>query len=93
MESRRSNRWRILRPLLDQVLELPPAARAEWLEVFRQSEPALAADLVSLLGSEAELDRTGFLGEEGRRSLKDLLRIDLPDDDAPDGPRPGGDGR
>ena len=80
MESRRSNRWRILRPLLDQVLELPPAARGEWLETLRQSEPALAADLESLLGSEAELDRTGFLGEEGRRSLRDLMRIDLPED-------------
>lgn len=92
MEPRRSNRWRILRPLLDQVLELPPAARGEWLEVFRQSEPALAADLESLLGSEAELDRTGFLGEEGRRSLRDLLKIDPPDEDAPDGPRPHGEG-
>lgn len=85
MDSRRSNRWRILRPLLDQVLELPPAARAEWLESFRQSEPALAADLESLLGSEAELDRTGFLGEEGRKSLRDLMRVDLPEDDQADG--------
>ena len=80
MESRRSNRWRILRPLLDQVLELPPAARAEWLSALRDTEPGLAADLESLLGSEAELDRTGFLGEEGRRSLRDLIRIDLPEE-------------
>ncbi len=91
MESRRSNRWRILRPLLDQVLELPPAARADWLAALRESEPALAADLESLLGSEAELDRTGFLGEEGRKSLRDLLKIDLPEDAPPaDAPPDGG---
>lgn len=85
MDSRRSNRWRILRPLLDQVLELPPGARAEWLAALRDSEPGLAADLESLLGTEAELDRTGFLGEEGRRSLRDLVRIDLPEDQTGDG--------
>lgn len=93
MESRRSNRWRILRPLLDQVLELPPAARAEWLSALRDTEPGLAADLESLLGSEAELDRTGFLGEEGRRSLRDLIRIDLPEEAGPENPATDGEAR
>ena len=42
-------RWRTLEPLLDQALELPPEARARWLDDLRDSSPDIIADLTALL--------------------------------------------
>jgi serine/threonine-protein kinase len=51
--------------LLDEVLDLPPGERAEWLETLARREPAQAAELSALLADEARLDAIGFLSEGG----------------------------
>ncbi|HEV7366018.1 MAG TPA: serine/threonine-protein kinase [Gemmatimonadales bacterium] len=48
-------------PLLDEVLDLPPDARALWLAELRANRPELAAELEILLAAEAGLDARGFL--------------------------------
>ncbi len=55
------DRWRQLGPLLDHALELPDGERAAWLGELRSRSPELAADLTTLLASEREADRQGFL--------------------------------
>ena len=47
-----AERWLRLSPLLDALLDLPPAGRTEELERLRASEPALAAELEALLAVE-----------------------------------------
>ena len=54
-------RYAVLRPLLQEGLELTPEARIVWLAAKRRSDPALAAELEAMLASEAELDQQGFL--------------------------------
>ena len=44
-----AERWHRLSPLLDALLDLQPAARAEELERIRATDPALATDLETLL--------------------------------------------
>ena len=55
------DRWRQLGPLLDHALELPDGERATWLGELRSRSPELAAELTTLLASEREADRQGFL--------------------------------
>jgi serine/threonine-protein kinase len=55
------DRWRILEPLLDEVLDLKPDARPTWLEALQSNSPELAAELSLLLNREELLDRTTFL--------------------------------
>ena len=55
------DRWRVLEPLLDQVLDLPEEEREAWIRELRDRTPDVAADLVSLLSGEGVADRTGFL--------------------------------
>ena len=54
-------RWRVLIPHLDQVLELPEERRAAWIHDLRQSDADLADDLTALLEKRAALEREGFL--------------------------------
>jgi serine/threonine-protein kinase len=65
-------RWRILEPLLDEVLDLEPRARPSWLDALRSNSPELAAELNLLLNREAILDRTAFLERPMSGSLVGL---------------------
>jgi serine/threonine-protein kinase len=54
-------RWQSLEPLLDHALDLSPEERREWLDTLSRESPTIAADLSSLLDSEAAADERGFL--------------------------------
>lgn len=54
--------WRRLSPLLDEALDLPPEARAAWLDALAADEPALAAPLRQLLDENDVARARGFLG-------------------------------
>ncbi|HEU6450999.1 MAG TPA: serine/threonine-protein kinase [Gemmatimonadaceae bacterium] len=54
-------RWQSLEPLLDHALDLSPEERREWLDTLSRESPTIAADLSSLLESEAAADERGFL--------------------------------
>src|ERR1700687_2551754 len=56
-----ADQWRALSPYLDQALDLPPEKRAAWLESLRTQNPALAADLQTLLKEHLALGGEGFL--------------------------------
>jgi serine/threonine protein kinase len=56
-----AERWQRLSPLLDALFELAPESRAQRLLALRDEDPALAADLESLIALEEE--RTDFLAE------------------------------
>jgi serine/threonine-protein kinase len=47
-----AERWQRLSPLLDALLDLPPAGRADELERLRAADPSLAAELAALLAAE-----------------------------------------
>ncbi|WP_166212745.1 serine/threonine-protein kinase [Cognatiluteimonas telluris] len=49
-------RWQRLSPLLDAMFELDDATRARSLELLREEDPQLAADLAELMALEAERD-------------------------------------
>ena len=53
--------WRILGPLIDRALELPPDERERLLGELREQSPLLATELASLLSGEEAADRLGFL--------------------------------
>jgi serine/threonine-protein kinase len=63
------DRWEALSPLLDAALELPEAERSAWLELQRQTDPALAAALAELLNHDTRLDAEGFLTPDVRPGL------------------------
>jgi serine/threonine-protein kinase len=54
-------RWRILSPYLDQILDLPEDERAGWLAEQGKRDPELAADLQGLLDEHRALDGEQFL--------------------------------
>jgi serine/threonine-protein kinase len=56
-----TDRWRVLIPYLDRVLELPDEQRGSWLASLREEDAALADDLAALLERRATLERRGFL--------------------------------
>ena len=56
-----SKRWQELSPLLDQVLDLPPADRPAWFATVRKQDATLATDLEELVREHATLDDAGFL--------------------------------
>jgi serine/threonine-protein kinase len=51
-----AERWQRLSPLLDAMFELDPDTRQRSLELLREEDPQLAADLESLMVLEAERD-------------------------------------
>jgi serine/threonine-protein kinase len=59
-------RWRAVSPYFDRALELPADERPAWLAQLQGENPALAADLATLLEEHATLSRRGFL-EDGPR--------------------------
>ena len=54
-------RWLRLSPILDEVLDLDGAARAQRLAALREVDPALADDVEAQLDDLAERDREAFL--------------------------------
>jgi serine/threonine-protein kinase len=54
-------RWNVLEPLLDEVLDLEPDARAPWLESLSRRAPDVASELGELLTGEVSADQEGFL--------------------------------
>jgi serine/threonine protein kinase/tetratricopeptide (TPR) repeat protein len=54
-------RWQILSPLLDDLLELDPACRADRLAELRRGDPRLAGELDALLAEEVAVERDAFL--------------------------------
>jgi eukaryotic-like serine/threonine-protein kinase len=56
-----TDRWRVLDPYLDQALDLTLEEREPWLARLRRDDPALAADLQSLLDERDTLNRSKFL--------------------------------
>jgi serine/threonine protein kinase len=53
--------WLALRPYIDDALEMTDAERATWLTSIRAEDPALAAQLESLLDEHNVLAKEGFL--------------------------------
>ena len=56
-----SDRWRALSPYLDQALDLTAEEREPWLDTLRRDDPAMAADLQSLLAESDALQDSSFL--------------------------------
>jgi serine/threonine protein kinase len=62
------NRWLRLSPLLDELLDLDPAARTQRLSSLRLEEPELVDELAALLDRAEAVEREGFLQEPPRLS-------------------------
>ena len=56
-----NERWQLVSPLLDRALDLAVEDRIAWLASLREKDPALAAEIESLLDDARVLDREGFL--------------------------------
>ncbi len=54
-------RWQVVSPLLDQVLDLPVDERAAWLASLRERDPGLAAEVAALLDEGRVLGDEQFL--------------------------------
>jgi tetratricopeptide (TPR) repeat protein len=64
-----SERWRLVSPYLDQVLELAEEERQRYLEDLAREDPALAADLELLLGEERALREEKYLEHDAQDLL------------------------
>jgi serine/threonine-protein kinase len=53
--------WARLKPYLDEVLELDPGQRMQWLASLETTSPQLAAELRELIEEHAALNAAGFL--------------------------------
>jgi eukaryotic-like serine/threonine-protein kinase len=53
--------WSVVSPLLDRMLDLSEPDRAAWLAELRTDSPELAAELSSLMASDAAADARSFL--------------------------------
>ncbi|HET9710039.1 MAG TPA: serine/threonine-protein kinase [Gemmatimonadales bacterium] len=67
------SRWPALSALLDEVLDLDPAARAQWLATCRREQPDLAAQLEQLLVHETRASVEHFLDPVGQETAGELL--------------------
>ena len=65
----KSERWRIVSPYLDQVLDLPPEERQRYLAGLADEDPALAADLAALLSEERALREEKYLENDPQELL------------------------
>jgi len=55
------DQWRALAPYLDQALEMDPQQRAAFLATLRAQDPALAAQLASLVEEHSRMAQAGFM--------------------------------
>ena len=63
-----AERWQRLSPLLDALLELDGEARTARLDALREEDPALAAEIETLLALED--DNEDFLSEPQKKKKK-----------------------
>src|SRR3954452_14179 len=56
-----SDRWHRLSPHLDEVLDVAPWRRQEWLETLRGVDADVAADVETMLAEHRALDAERFL--------------------------------
>ena len=68
------DRWRVLSPYLDEALEIGPAERDGWLAAISTRDPALAADLQTMLAQHQVVHDTGFL----ERTMLDVRAARVP---------------
>ena len=61
MNSIDRNKWSLLEPLLEQVLDLAPEERTRWLAELSGRSPELVADSPALLDSQAAVEQSDFL--------------------------------
>jgi serine/threonine-protein kinase len=66
------DRWRLLSPLLDRMLDLSEPERATWLAELCANSPELAAELTSLLASDAAATAGSFLESPPEVTLEGL---------------------
>lgn len=55
------DRWRVVSPLLDRMLDLSAPDRESWLAELRATSPDLAAELSSLMDADAAAEARSFL--------------------------------
>ena len=67
MSTLNPERWLVLRPYLEQALDMADEERATWLASIRILDPALAAQVASLLQEHNDLAKAGFI--EGSLNL------------------------
>ena len=66
-------RWLQLSPLLDELLDLDPAARAARLAELRAQDEAVADDLARLLAEDEALQAQGFLAQPAAEALQGAM--------------------
>ncbi|WP_457349590.1 protein kinase domain-containing protein [Roseateles sp. P5_D6] len=75
-------RWLALSPLLDELLDLPPAAREHRLERLQTEDADAAEQLRRMLARAEELQQQGFLSEPVVAQWQEAL-ASVPDDTPP----------
>ncbi|WP_341890099.1 serine/threonine-protein kinase [Variovorax sp. YR752] len=70
-------RWRELSPLLDELLDLPAAARQQRLAAMHDDDPALAAEVQAWLAELDALDGSGFLQAPAMEPPSDLAGVTI----------------
>jgi serine/threonine-protein kinase len=66
MQTMDRSRWERVGPLLDELMDLDPAPRAERLAALRGQDPALGAELSEMLERLEALEHDGFLQSPAR---------------------------
>jgi len=77
-------RWALLSPRLDEMLELDAPARQARLEHWRRADPALARELEALLAILPAAQREQYLEGSLRAAVEAVAAIDPPASDAAD---------
>src|SRR5258705_13473942 len=78
-------RWHRLAPLLEMVLDPPPARRGPFLDKVCARDPAMRAEIEELLGADSEAGT--FLASPADLSVLDLVLDDEPQE-SPGGAAP-----
>ena len=68
MSTLNAQQWLALRPYLETAFEMAAQERATWLASIREQDPALAAQLASLLEEHELLSQKGFLEKGNLKS-------------------------